>query len=164
MRRFASVILGALALVAATVAARDKPAATFAEQDRLRSEKKPAEDRLGLVNLATGGTSTVEGIEFFAFSSDGAFLALQRYAPSSASTSSSSDMPRGRSRAAGVSDAPDERPGTTLIVRRLADGSDTTFGDISRFAWQEAERTHLLAMIISAEGKTGNDVQVFDPA
>ncbi len=38
-----------------------------------------------------------------------------------------------------------------------------TFGNVSQFAWQDAERTHLLAMIISAEGKTGNGVQLFDP-
>lgn len=127
-----------------------------AEQEKLRTEQKPVQNKLGLLNLATGETSTLDGIESFAFSPDGAFLAMQ-------GSTSSAPAPRSGPGAAGGSDAPEERPGTTLIVRQLADGRDTTFGNVSQFAWQDAEHTRLLAMIISAEGKTGNGV-VFDPA
>jgi dipeptidyl aminopeptidase/acylaminoacyl peptidase len=134
-----------------------------AEQEKLRSEQKPVQNKLGLLNLTTGETSTLEGIESFAFSSDGAYLAMQRYAPARASAPAAPAARTGPG-AAGESDAAEERPGTTLIVRQLADGRDTTFGNISQFAWQDAERTHLLAMIISAEGKTGNGVHFFDPA
>ncbi|MCJ7486000.1 MAG: prolyl oligopeptidase family serine peptidase [Candidatus Aminicenantes bacterium] len=137
-----------------------------AEQEKLRSEQKPVQNKLGLLNLTTGEMSTVEGIESFTFSSDGAYLAMQRYAPARPSSGSASSAPGGRSGVivTGGADSADERPGTTLLIRHLADGRDTTFGNVSQFAWQDAERSHLLAMIISAEGKTGNGVQVFDPA
>lgn len=134
-----------------------------AEQEKLRSEQKPVQNKLGLLNLAAGETSTLEGIESFAFSSDGAFLAMQRYAPALPSASAAPAARSGPG-AAGGPDATEERPGTTLIVRQLASGRDTTFGNVSQFAWQDAEPTHLLAMIINAEGKTGNGLQLFDPA
>jgi dipeptidyl aminopeptidase/acylaminoacyl peptidase len=67
---------------------------------------------------------------------------------------------------------PDEDPpppGATLIVRQLATGRDTTFGNVSEFAWQDLRlRGRLLAMAInaasSADEKTGNGVQLFDSA
>ena len=57
-----------------------------------------------------------------------------------------------------------QRPGATLIVRQLATGRDTTFGNISEFAWQD-QKHHgkLLAMAISTPDKTGNGIQLFDP-
>ena len=127
-----------------------------AEQEKLKKEKKPVQNKLGLVNLATGETSTLDGIESFAFSADGAFLVMQRYRPSAP------EAPSGRNDRDG-SGASEEKLGTTLIVRQLASGSDTTFGNVSQFAWQDTEHSHMLAMTISAEGKTGNGVHLFDP-
>lgn len=134
-----------------------------ADQEKLRGEQKPVQNKLGLMSLATGEMTTVEGIESFALSPDGAFLAMQRYAPARTGASAGpAAAPRGGP--GGAPESADERPGTTLIVRDLAKGSDITFGNVSQFAWQDADRTHLLAMIISAESKTGNGVQLFDPA
>ena len=56
----------------------------------------------------------------------------------------------------------DDAPGATLVVRDLQTGTDATFGNVSSYAWSEAGT--FLAMTISAEGKTGNGVQVFNPA
>jgi dipeptidyl aminopeptidase/acylaminoacyl peptidase len=137
-----------------------------AEQERLKSEQKPVQNRLGLLNLATGETTTIEAIESFAFSPDGPFLAMRRYGPERPSGSAGSAAPAGRGGRGGGSGAPEaseETPGTTLIVRQLSTGRDTTFGNVSQMAWQNTEHTHLLAIIISAEGKTGNGVQLFDP-
>jgi dipeptidyl aminopeptidase/acylaminoacyl peptidase len=129
-----------------------------AEREKLKSEKKPVQNNLGLLNLATGETSTFEGVESFAFSADGAFLAMRRYPP---------ERPSGES-APGGRDEPEaeseEKPGTTLIVRELANSRDTTLGNVSEHAWQKDEQSHLLAMIISAEDKMGNGVHLFDPA
>jgi len=133
------------------------------DQEKLRSEQKPVQNKLGLLNLATGDMTTLDGIESFAFSQDGAFLAMQRYAASRPGASQAPTAGGGRG-APGTAEPADERPGTTLIIRQLAAGRDTTFGNVSRFAWQDAERSYLLAMIISAEGKTGNGVHLFDPA
>jgi dipeptidyl aminopeptidase/acylaminoacyl peptidase len=129
------------------------------EQDKLRSEQKPVQNKLGLLNLASGETATIEGIESFAFSPDGAFLAMRRYAPARPAPPAVS--PGRNDRPAGGADA-DETPGSTLIVRRLAGARDTAFGNVGQFAWQDAERSHRLALIISAEGKTGNGVQLLD--
>jgi acetyl esterase/lipase len=129
------------------------------EQDKLRAEQKPVQNKLGIIHLVSGEVITLDGIESFVFSPDGAFLAMRRYAPPRPAVPAAPGA-RG-DRPAGGADI-DETPGATLIVRRLADSRDMTFGNISQQAWQDAERSHLLAMIVSAEGKTGNCVQLFD--
>jgi len=122
------------------------------ERERLQGEDSPVQNQLGLRNLNTGETSTVEGISSFAFSSDGAYVAMTRY-PQARSGESSGG---GRGGGGGGS------LGNTIIVRHLATGRDMSFGNVSQHAWQNAENTHLLAMVISAEGQVGNGVQLFD--
>src|SRR5215510_2139048 len=123
------------------------------QEERLKKEKKPVHRKLGLLNLATGDQTTVDGVESFAFSANGAYLAMRRYAPEP------KDNPPAE--VAGEMDAP---PGATLIVRHLASGRDTTFGNVAEYAWQNLpKRGRLLAMTISAEDKAGNSVQLFDP-
>jgi len=126
-----------------------------AEQEKLRKEKKPAENKLGLMNLSTCETTRLDGIESFAFSPDGLFLAMQRYRPTDSAASS-------EARGGDGSDEPEEKPGATLLVRNLATGRDTTFGNVSEYAWQDTDSSHLLAMTIGAEDRTGNGLQLFD--
>lgn len=120
-----------------------------AEQDKLKKAKKPIEDKLGILNLATGETVVIEKISGFAFSKGGRFLAMRKYpleaTPPPAEKPKASDL-----------------PGATLVVRDLQTGADATFGNVSSYAWSEAGPD--LAMTISAEGKTGNGVQVFNPS
>ena len=52
-----------------------------AEQERLRAANRPVQNSLGILNLSTGESTTVEGIESFAFSGDGKYLAMRRYQP-----------------------------------------------------------------------------------
>src|SRR5262252_5689322 len=52
-----------------------------AEQERLRAANRPVQNSLGILNLATGDSTTVEGIESFSFSGDGKYLAMRRYVP-----------------------------------------------------------------------------------
>jgi len=132
-----------------------------ADQEKLRADKKSVHNKLGLVNLGTGETEVVDDIESFSFSRDGAFLAMDHYAPASSEASPGRDA-GGRGGAA--SDASEEKPGTLVVVRNLATGKDVAFGNVSEFAWQDADRGHLLALAISAEGKAGNGVQLFDAA
>jgi dipeptidyl aminopeptidase/acylaminoacyl peptidase len=123
------------------------------QEEKLRKEKKPIQRKLGLLSLSGGEPTVIEGIESFAFSADGACLAMRRYPPEK------KEAPD----AAAAADT-GETPGATLIVRQLATGRDTTFGNVSEFAWQDLPtRGHLLAIAISAEDKTGNGVQLFDP-
>ncbi|HEY7183591.1 MAG TPA: prolyl oligopeptidase family serine peptidase [Blastocatellia bacterium] len=126
------------------------------QEEKLRKEKKPVQRKLGLLNLATGEQTVVDGIESFAFSANGAYLAMRRYAPERKDA-----PPPEADRAGAEMDAP---PGATLIVRHLTGGRDTTFGNVAEYAWQDLpKRGRLLAMTISAEDKTGNGVQLFDP-
>jgi dipeptidyl aminopeptidase/acylaminoacyl peptidase len=123
-----------------------------AEEAKLRKAKKPLHRKAGLRNLATGEVATFDATESFAFNHDGTRLAMKRYAPDS------KDEDRGNSNE--ELDTP--KPGATLVVRDLATGQDTTFGNVAEYMWQSAGP--LMAMTISAEGKSGNGVQVFDPA
>jgi len=128
-----------------------------AEQEKMRNDKKPVQNRLGLMNLMTGEMLTIDSIESFSFSSDGSYLAMMRYRSKSTQGASAAS---GRG---GGGDSSDEPVGTTLIVRQLSSGRDTTFGNVSQNVWQDSEGTHLLALTISADGKAGNGVHLFDP-
>ncbi len=124
---------------------------TEQEEAKLRKDKKPIRKQLGLRELATGTTTTVEGIESFAFSPSGTHLAMRRYAPEAkddaAASSASSEV---------------VQPGTHLIVRELATGNDTTFAAVSEIAWQD--KGTRLAFAVTAENGVGNGVQLFDTA
>src|SRR6266496_734422 len=124
------------------------------QQDKLRKDKKPIHSKLGLLNLSSGQTTVVEGIESFAFNASGSHLAMRHYPPEK----KEAPPPDGGAAAADADEAPQ---GATLIVRQLATLRDTTLGNIAEFAWQDKGR--LLAVTISAEDKAGNGVQLFDP-
>jgi dienelactone hydrolase len=141
-----------------------------AEQTRATTAGTPLENKIGLMNLATNEMTTVDGIESFTFSPDGAYLAMRHYPPSSGGNAAAGAAGRGggapggrggggRGGGGGAEDA----VGSTLIIRQLATGRDTAIGNVSEVAWQDAEHSHLLAMTISAEGKVGNGIQLFDP-
>ncbi len=129
-----------------------------ADQDRLRKDKKPVRNKLGLLNLGTGETAVFDDVESFAFSRDGAFLAMDHYAPAAPAAAAGA-------REGGAGSGPEEeKPGTQVVVRTLATGKDISFGNVSEFSWQAADGSHRLAMIIGAQGKAGNGVQLFDAA
>jgi dipeptidyl aminopeptidase/acylaminoacyl peptidase len=127
-----------------------------AQQDKMRKDKKPIRRKLDLLNLSTGQISTLDGVESFAFSADGRQLLMRHYA-----TERAPATPRTEPDPVAALD-PEETPGVTAIVRDLASGRDTTFGNVSDAAWQT--RGRLLALAIAAEDRAGNGVQVFDPS
>lgn len=125
------------------------------QEEKLKKDKKPVPKKIGLLNLTTGELSTVDGIESFAFSPDGAWLAM-RHTPPEKKDSDKKDSNDS-------SDADDTLPGATLLLRQLSAGRDTSFGNVSEYAWQNLPKTGtLLAMTVSTEDKTGNGVQIFD--
>ena len=136
-----------------------------AETDRLTAAQRPVENAIGIKNLATGEAVTLDGIQSFSFSPDGAYLAMRRYPPVPAGNAAGADgRGAGRGGAGRGSNDASEPVGATVIVRQLATGRDTTFGNISAVAWQDIDASHLLALTISADGHVGNGVQLFDPA
>jgi dipeptidyl aminopeptidase/acylaminoacyl peptidase len=121
------------------------------QEDKLRKDKKPIQRKLGLMNLGTGEMTVVDAVESFAFNASGSYLAMRRYPPEK---KESPDV-------TAATDGDETPTGATLILRHLASGRDTTFGNAAEFAWQDKGK--LLAITISAEDKIGNGVQLFDP-
>jgi dipeptidyl aminopeptidase/acylaminoacyl peptidase len=139
------------------------------QADRMRRESRPVENKLGLLNLATGDQTTIDSVESFAFSPTGAWIAIRRYPPAAAAGGRGATPAggrggapaAGRGAASGDDDAPP--PGATLILRNLAAARDVTFGNVSEYLWQDQKKTGtLLAITISTADKTGNGVQLFD--
>jgi len=139
------------------------------EQDRMRKASRPVQNKLSLLDVTTGAVTTIDQVQSFAFSSEGAFVAFRRYPPAgggSAGTPAAGGGRGGRG-GRGSTDAPaatSERDptGSALTIRNLTTGVDTTFGDVTSFAWQEGSGLNL-AMTIGVEGRTGNAIQVYDP-
>lgn len=126
------------------------------QQEKLRKDKKPVHNKLGLTNLATGEQSQIDGIESFAFSPSGTWLAMRKYPPEKTPPPAGADAPP----------AEEESPqGATLIVRNLATGRDLVLGNANEYIWQDHKmKGHFLAIAIAAPEKTGNSVQLFDTA
>jgi dipeptidyl aminopeptidase/acylaminoacyl peptidase len=111
------------------------------ERAKLTKDKKPLHMRLGLRNLVTGDTLSVADVAGFTFSDDSRFLAMRRYTPEGAGSR--------------------KQRGVDLVVRDLAAGSETNFGNVSEYAWQD--KGSLIAMLIDAEGEAGNGIELFNP-
>lgn len=136
-----------------------------ADAEKAPASRKP-QNKLGLMDLANLDQSavTVDDITQFAFSDRGAFLAMRRYAPrATAATPAASAPPMGRGgRGGGGRGGATDAVGTTLLVRDLASGIDTTFGNVTGFKWQDKGTN--LAMTIGAENRVGNAIQLYDAA
>jgi len=123
------------------------------QEEKLRREKKPVQRKLGVLNLNTGDTTTIDAIESFAFDAAGTHLAMRRYAP---------ERKEGAAPTPPASDDGAPPAGSTLIVRDLASGRDAAFGNVAEYAWQD--KGPLLALTINVEDRIGNGVQVLNPA
>ena len=77
-----------------------------ADQDKLKKDKKPVHNKLGLLNLGSGETTIIDDVESFAFSRDGGFLAMDHYAPAPPAGSR-----EGSGGGGAGSDADEEKPG-----------------------------------------------------
>jgi dipeptidyl aminopeptidase/acylaminoacyl peptidase len=124
------------------------------QQEKLRKEKKPIRRKLALLNLQTAEMTTTDAVESFSFSADGTQLLMRRYPPER--------TPARPDAAPAAALDPDDLPGVTVVVRDLASGRDTTFGNVADTSWQTKGR--LLAIAIGADDRAGNGVQVFDPS
>jgi dipeptidyl aminopeptidase/acylaminoacyl peptidase len=140
------------------------------QQDRMRRNSQPVENKLGLLDLAKGEQTTIDAIQSFSFSPNGQWIAMRHYPPETAGDGAGRGAAAagggrgGRGgRGGGANGADDNAPGATLIVRELATGRDMTFGNVSEFAWQDIQhKGTLLAIAISTPDKTGNGIQLFD--
>lgn len=109
------------------------------ERERLTEQKKPIRNKLGILDLAASDETIVDDVASFVFSEGGEYLAMRAYPPKGS-----------------------ERSVADLLIRNLASGTISNFGNVSAFAW--AEVGTLLAMTIETETGTGNGVHLYDPA
>ncbi|MGE0441571.1 MAG: prolyl oligopeptidase family serine peptidase [Gemmatimonadales bacterium] len=107
-----------------------------AERDRAQENRRPVRTSFGLLDLATGQTLVIERIASFRFSGDGRFVALRAYPPEGKTTEA-----------------------VDLVIRDLATGAMTSFGNVTEFAW--SDRGASLAMTVETEAGTGNGVQLY---
>ena len=141
------------------------------EQDRLRKARRPVQNKLAVLDLANGAVTTIDNVQSFAFSSQDPDVAFRRYPPARENAAPTDAPAAGRGggggrggagRGGGGAGADGNDPtGSALTIRSLATGVDTTFGDVTGYAWQDKGTN--LAMTIGVEGRTGNSIQVFDP-
>lgn len=109
------------------------------ETKRLEGQDKPVRNKLGVRDLGGGDTLVIDEVASFSFSHSGVYLAMRRFPLA------------GR-----------ESKGVDLVIRDMRNGVETNFGNVSEYQWQE--NGDLLAMLVDAEGRAGNGVQVYDPA
>ena len=141
-----------------------------AQQDRMRTQNQPIQNKLALMNLATGAKTTTDNVQSFSFSGDGKFLLMRRYPPAAAGgAGGGAAAPAGRGGAAGgrggaAGPALDDAPasGGTISVRNLATGTEMTFGNVGEEAWQDSSA--MLAMTINAADQAGNGVHLYNAA
>ncbi len=140
----------------------------YSEEDteRMRVARTPIQRKLGLYHLATNTETIIDGIESFAFDRTGTSIAMKRYSPPPAAGAAAAPAGGRAGGAAGPAGAatPAAAIGTTLLVRNLATGTDTSFGNVTEYSWQASDTGRLLAMIISADGQAGNGIHLFNPA
>ena len=108
-----------------------------ADEEKAEDANRPVHDKFGLMDLRAGTATVRDEIADFAFSADGAFVALRRYAPEDA-----------------------EADGVDVLVRELATGAELPFGNISEMAW--SDQGALLALVTDAADQVGNGVRVYD--
>ncbi len=138
-----------------------------AQQDRMRTQNQPIQNKLALMNLGTGAKTTTDNVQSFSFSADGRFLLLRRYPPAAPGAGGAAAAPAGRGGAAGgrggaAGPALDDAPasGGTISIRTLATGAEVTFGNVGEEAWQDTGA--MLAMTISAADQAGNGVHLYN--
>jgi dipeptidyl aminopeptidase/acylaminoacyl peptidase len=140
-----------------------------AEAQRLRRQRRPVQNGVTIVNLASGEKLAYPKIRRFAFSGDSsAWIALNRYpaqttpgggeAPGAAAGGGGRG---GGGAAAPAAGAPSDRPrGTDLILRELATGNELSVGNVGDFSFSRDGK--LLAWTIDAQDKAGNGIQLRD--
>ncbi len=141
-----------------------------AEVEKAKKEKKKPEDQpknsLGILNLATGETATVERVKGFKVPEEGsshiAYLcepALKKPEAKPADEKKEPEVkPEGETKpeAAKEEKKPEKKkdPGTDLVVRELATGAEARIAEVLEYAWNESGSW--LAYTVSSKTPAGD--------
>lgn len=129
---------------------------TFKEGKRLKKERKPSQNKVAIINLATEKKVEIEKVKRFSFSGENAaWIALHKYgaeagpaAPPAAPASGSAPAP---------ASSTERATGSDLILRELATGNELNVGNVADFAFNK--KGDWLAWTIDANEKSGNGIQ-----
>ncbi|MBX3278045.1 MAG: S9 family peptidase [Acidobacteria bacterium] len=132
----------------------------FREARRLRRERRPLQNKVVLVNLATEQKTEFEKIRRFAFSGDAStWIALHRYGADAPGGGGPAGPPAGApSGGPGGAAAADRPTGSDLILHELASGNTLNFGNVADFSFDE--KGDWLVWTIDAQDKIGNGIQL----
>ncbi len=146
---------------------------TLEERDKAQSKKKAEDDDaphqgLSVLDVKTGGEERIDGVEAFALSEDGRWLAFKLYeekkkpSEEAASAEGEPESEEGQQVEAEAKEKKEkkEKLGTTLKLRRLDGGDEITVEHVSAFAF--AEQAPMLAYAVSAPEGEGNRVVMRD--
>jgi len=129
---------------------------TFKEGKRLKKERKPLQNKVAVVNLATEKKTEFEKVKRFSFSGENAsWIALHKYGLESATPAMPAAPPASASGAS--TPAPDKASGSDLILRELGTGNELNVGNVADYAF--TKKGDWLAWTIDANEKSGNGVQ-----
>ncbi len=117
----------------------------------------PAQNKMGLINLATGEKKEFDRVRRFAFNGDKpTVVAMQNFPEQVAANAGAAAPGRG---AAPTGAAPAARiDGTDLVVYQLAGGEATNIGNVAEFGFDDSGEW--LAYTIDARDEIGNGVQL----
>jgi len=117
----------------------------YKEALALRRGKKKSYTKAVLVNLATGEKTEFDKVRSLAFSGENpGFIALLKFSPESQEKEK------------------DKWTGLDLVLRELATGQEINIGNVSEFAFDK--KGSRLAVLIDAQGQSGNGIQLRDMA
>jgi dipeptidyl aminopeptidase/acylaminoacyl peptidase len=105
------------------------------ERDRLTKDKKPVHNSFAARNLLTGAVITIADATAFAFSADGNFVSVTKYAAEGKKVSE-------------------------VIVLDLAHDTRTSLSNVGELAWSDTRS--MLAFSVTTDGNAGNSLSVFD--
>ena len=123
---------------------------TAKDAKRLKTQRRPLFNKLGLVNLATGDKKEFDKVRRFAFAGEQAgWIAMQGYPADAGATAPAPG---------GASAVPNRTEGTDLLLYNLTTGETVNVGNVAEFAFDESGE--YLAYTIDARDRLGNGVQL----
>src|SRR5262245_38280178 len=123
------------------------------------SPRQTPRNKVGLINVGTGEKVEFENIRSFAFSGEaGSWLALHKYPPEGRIPAQATPSTGGGGPSPFGPASPPAPVGADLLLHELATGSELNLGNVSEFVFDK--KGQWLALVIDAQGQSGNGVQL----
>ena len=139
-------------------------APTKHEAERLRRDRRPVQNQVALVNLATGDVQKFEKVRRATFSGErGSWVAMHLYAPEASGGGAAGGAPSAAPAGGRGGGSGSGRPqGADLLLHEIATGQLIALGNVSEFAFDKSG--DWLAWTVEARDQLGNGVQLMHMA